>query len=99
MLGGEAIEPRHEFVYARVVLHGAGAQRIHPQVDGVVPGGKPREVAEDFDLADFGESPATSSRAWSAPNTACGSAAGTSSGGSSMPRLPGADFSKISPSF
>ena len=28
---------------------------IHAEVDGVVPGGEAREVADDFDLADFGE--------------------------------------------
>ena len=56
VLGGQAVEPRDEFVYARVVLHGARSQRIHPQVDGVIPGGKPRKVAEHFDLADLGHS-------------------------------------------
>ena len=55
MLGREPIEPRDEFVHARVVLHSAGAERIHPQIDGVIPGGKPREVADDFDFADFRE--------------------------------------------
>ena len=55
MLGGDAVQPRDEFVHARVVLHGAGAQRIHAQIDGVVPGGEPREVADHFDLADFGK--------------------------------------------
>ena len=50
------VEPRHKFVHARIVFHGAGAQRIHAQVDCVIPGGKPRKVTEHFDLADFGES-------------------------------------------
>ena len=40
---------------ARVVLHGAGAQRIHAVIDGVVPGGEAREVADGFHLADFGK--------------------------------------------
>src|SRR6266403_6329515 len=55
MLGSDAIKPGHEFIYARVVLHRAGAQRIHTQVNGVVPRRKAREVAENFDLTHFGE--------------------------------------------
>ncbi len=43
----------HRFIHPRVVLHGAGAQRIHAEIDGVVPGGKAGEVADDFDLAHF----------------------------------------------
>ena len=35
---GNAIEPRYHFVHTRVVLHGAGAERIHAEIDGVVPG-------------------------------------------------------------
>src|SRR5258708_16249954 len=56
MLGSDAIKPGHEFIDTRVVLHRAGAQWIHAQVDGVVPRRKAREVAENFDLADFGKS-------------------------------------------
>ena len=55
MFGGDAVEASDKFVYARVVFHGAGAQRIHAEIDGVVPGGKSRKVADDFDFADFGE--------------------------------------------
>ena len=55
MFGGEAVEARDEFVYARIVFHGAGAERIHAEIDGVIPGGEAREVADDFDFADFGE--------------------------------------------
>src|ERR1700691_1683157 len=43
--------------------------------------------------------PSIASRVNSFPSAFAGSTAGTSSGGSSIPRLPGADFSKISPSF
>ena len=50
---GESFEPRDELVDARVVLHGAGAQRIHAEIDGVVPGGEAREVADDIDFAHF----------------------------------------------
>src|SRR4029077_11080989 len=56
MLGGDAVKSRPEFVDPRVVLHGAGAEGIHAEVDRVVPGGEAREVANDFDFADFGES-------------------------------------------
>ena len=55
MRPGQAFGARHHFVDPRVVLHGAGAQRIHAVIDGVVPGGKAREVADGLHLADFGE--------------------------------------------
>ena len=51
---GEAFNARDEFVDARVVLHRAAAERIHAEIDGVVPRGKARKVADDFDLAHFG---------------------------------------------
>ena len=54
MAVGDAVQPRHDFVHPRVVLHRAGAERIHAEIDGVIPGGKAREVADDFDLAHFG---------------------------------------------
>ena len=69
-----------------------------PEIDRVIPRGKPREVADHFDLADFGKSFDRVAREF-APSACAGSTAGTSSGGNSKPRLPGADFSKISPSF
>ncbi len=56
MLGGDAVESRHEFVDPRIVFHGTGAEGIHAEVDGVVPGRKAREVANDFDFAYFRES-------------------------------------------
>src|SRR5580704_4351086 len=43
--------------------------------------------------------PSMASRVNSEPNAFVGSTAGTSSGGSSMPHLPGADCSKMRPSF
>jgi len=49
----DSFEPRHKFIDARIVLHGAGTQRVHSQVNRVIPGGKTREVAEHLDLADF----------------------------------------------
>ena len=56
MLGGDAVEARDKFIHARVVLHRARPERIHAQIDRVIPRGKPREMADDFDFADFGES-------------------------------------------
>jgi hypothetical protein len=55
MLGADAFEARNVLVDARIVFHGAGTQRVHAQINSVIPGGKPREVANDFDFADFGE--------------------------------------------
>ena len=55
MRPGEAFGARHHFVDPRVVLHGAGAQRVHAVIDGVVPGGKAGEVAYGLHLADLGE--------------------------------------------
>ena len=77
---GQPLDARDKLVHARVVLHGAGAQRIHAQVDGVVPRGEPREVANDFDLAQLRQQPGVLRCA--SPSSAAGSTAGTSSGGS-----------------
>src|SRR5258707_51089 len=46
-------DARHKFIDTRVVLHSAGAERIHTQIDGVIPSRKASEMANDFDLADF----------------------------------------------
>src|SRR5262249_3848597 len=53
MFRGDSFEPRYKFVDARVVLHGARAERIHAEVDRMVPRGETREVAEYFDFAHF----------------------------------------------
>src|SRR5580704_15876113 len=50
----DSLHARHSFIHARVVLHGARAQRIHAQVDRVIPRREPGEMANDFDLTDFG---------------------------------------------
>src|ERR1700730_10722910 len=52
---GNAIQAGDNLVHARVVLHRARAERIHSEIDGVIPSGKPGEVADDFDLAYFGQ--------------------------------------------
>src|SRR5262247_1432192 len=53
MFRSDSFEPRHKLVHAGVVLHGARAKRIHAEVDGVIPRGKTREVAEHLDFAHF----------------------------------------------
>ena len=55
MGSGDAFEAGDDLVDARVVLHGAGAERVHAEIDGVIPGGEAGEVADDLDLADLGE--------------------------------------------
>ena len=52
---GETFGACDEFVHARVVLHGAGAEGIEAEINGVIPSGEAGEVAEGFELADFGE--------------------------------------------
>ena len=48
-----SIHPRHGLVYPRVVLHRARAERVHTEIDGIVPSGHSREMADDLDLAHF----------------------------------------------
>ena len=50
----QTVKTRNNFIHAGVVFHGARPERIHSEVNGIVPGGKPSEVANDFDLADLG---------------------------------------------
>jgi hypothetical protein len=50
---GQSHQPRHVLIHARVVLHGARAQRIHAVVHGIVPRRDARVVADDLDLAYF----------------------------------------------
>ena len=52
---GQTLDARNVLVHPRVVFHGARAQRIHPEVDGIIPRREPREVADDLDLAQFGQ--------------------------------------------
>ena len=70
------------------------AQRIHAQIDGVVPGGEAREVADDFDLAQLRQSGRRSARAAS-PSSACGVDLGHVERRQLVAFLPGEDFSKI----
>src|SRR6266849_8765034 len=56
MFARESVEPRNELIHAWIVFHRAGAEWIHAEINRVVPGREPREVANHFDLADFGES-------------------------------------------
>ena len=48
----EAGQPRHFLVQARIVLHGAGAQRIKPRIDGVILPRQPHIMADHFRLAE-----------------------------------------------
>src|SRR5260370_14323768 len=56
MDGGEGWAAGHVFIEARVVLHGAGAERIEPGVDRVVLLRQASEVAHSLRLAEPGES-------------------------------------------
>ena len=90
-------QPRHRLIHPRVVLHRAAAQRIHPQIDRIVPRRKPREVADDLNLAQLrhhAQTPRTL-----APSREAASTAGTSSSASRYAFFPGDDFSKINSSF
>jgi hypothetical protein len=49
----QAVQSRHYFVDPRVVLHGAGPQRIQARVHSIIPRGKAREVADYFQLRDL----------------------------------------------
>ena len=53
MGAGDSIEAGDDLIDPRIVLHGAGAERVHAVIDRVIPGGEAGEVADDFDLADF----------------------------------------------
>src|SRR5215213_3644823 len=46
-------DTRHSLVETRVVLHRARTQRIHSDVDRVVPGGHANEVTYNVDLTHF----------------------------------------------
>ncbi len=54
---GQAFDACHKLIHPRVVLHGARAQRIHTKINGVVPRRQPREVPDEFDLAQLGKQP------------------------------------------
>ena len=51
----DARQPGHVLVDARVVFHGAGAQRVEDGVDGEVALREMREVADDVQLTHFGQ--------------------------------------------
>jgi hypothetical protein len=44
----------HAFIKTRVVFHRAGTQRVHAEIDRIVPGGHAHEVTDDVHFADFG---------------------------------------------
>ena len=49
----QALDARHLLIDARVVLHGAGAERIEAEVDRVILRGEAREVANGVHFAHF----------------------------------------------
>ncbi len=51
---GKAGDARDPFVETRVVFHRARAQRVHAEVDRIVPGGHANEVTDHVNLADLG---------------------------------------------
>ena len=51
----QAFDARHLLIHARIVFHGAGAQRIKAEIDGVVLRGEAREVTDRLHLAHFGK--------------------------------------------
>ena len=81
MRPGQALDARHLLVDARVVFHGAGAERIKAQIDGVVLRREAREMADGFHFADFREIRRFPRACFAAPSAVAGSTAGTSSGG------------------
>ena len=50
----EARDARDTFVETRIVFHRARAQRVHAEVDRIVPGRHANEVTNHVDFADFG---------------------------------------------
>ncbi len=56
MLRRNSIQPRHKLIHPRVVFHRARTQRIHPQINRVIPGRKPREVPDHLDLTNLWKS-------------------------------------------
>ena len=52
---GQARQARHLLVQARVVLHGAGAEREDSGIDSVILLRKPGEVANDLRLGETGQ--------------------------------------------
>ena len=82
------LEPRHKLIHPRIVFHRARSQRIHPQIDRVIPRRKPREVPDHFNFADSGQSVHALRAVYRTQQTFPASTAGTSSGGNSNALLP-----------
>ena len=90
----EAGQPRHLLVQARIVLHGAGAERIKPGVDGVIHARQAHIMADHFRLAEARQA---DRRPCGAGRRAASSAICTS--GRSTPVTPSRPSSKISAFF
>ena len=50
---GEARDARHALVQARIVFHRAGAERIHAEIDRVIPLRHANKVSNNVHFADF----------------------------------------------
>src|SRR5215468_10059073 len=50
----ETFQTCHALIDFRVVLHRAGAERIEPEIDVIIPGRQTREMANDVDLTELG---------------------------------------------
>ena len=88
---GQARQPRHLLVEPRVVLHGAGAQRIEPHVDGVVLLAEAGVVADHLGL---GQARQADGRPCAAARPA--GRDGAAAPGRSTPQRPASPCSKIS---
>src|SRR5688572_3497791 len=53
---GVTRDPRGLFIEPRVVLHRARTERIHAEVDRIIPRGHPRKMPNDIYLGNFGHS-------------------------------------------
>ncbi len=53
----QSLQPRHGLINPRVVLHRARPQRIHPQVNRIIPRRKPRKVPNNLNLTQLRHHP------------------------------------------
>ena len=50
----ETFQAGHSFVDLRIVFHRAGAKRIQPEIDVIVPGRNPGEMTDHVNFTEFG---------------------------------------------
>ena len=88
-------QPRGGLGALGVVLHGAGAQRVHAAVDAEVPLRRRGEVAHHLGLADLGQPRRALRAAAQRARCAAGSTRARRSAGREAPRRPGTLWVKI----